>query len=992
MNKKLRFMWMLLLTFVCSTIWAEKYDYNKNDEYSKVSFAATTDASETNVLTKGGITLTRSKGTWESITPDGAVATCWEFEPGTTITITGSDIVYIPMMFTGIQWGDPEPFTYTDVPGQDFIGGFKNNWNWQSQTEAAHPSVTLTIETECRMKTLEVYTTGAGGVSVTPPTIDSESFFDDQTTVTITAEEGADIYYTTDWSIPTDASPKYTGPFTITETTRVQAIAVKDGVSSTVTAKTITKRSYTMKAPNIDGDNPFLDFTSVTITSEGLTDQIFYTLDGTNPTPESIEYTGPFNITETTTVKAMYVRNGAPSEIAEVTFTKADINKPAAPTITGTTPFTDRSQVIIMPEQEDDEVRYTTDGTTPGLDSPQYTKPFSVVQTTVVKAIGIRNGISSDVAEKTFVKQTEGETTIAQIHEGKQSLTGATIRLTDALVAYGETVNGALTYIIREGNKAINVISNNADVSFKIGATLNGTIKGDVNYNGGFVNVTVTEGDFSSNHDGSYEQRPITIQPSLIADYPGDLVRIENLTASVANGVYKAVVKDGQVNYTFEITNGADFGLKHGQEYDMNLWYYAPGANGCAATTRVTEALIHYAAPAAPTIEGDEYFTDYTTIKMSSEPGTTIHYTLDGSNPTTLSPLYTKPFIITETTTVKALAERDELASVMVEKTFTKRPAVEWQETTIEEAIAGKKDIPYAILKLNRAIAPFTANYGKSWIIRDGESALHWTTKQSLAMNYEYYGTVRVKIDYNNGFLQAYDIEGETNMDDITVINHFGDFDYHFTTAYWDEIENGEHKGDFIMLKRVKVVKETDEDGIAYFYAGEGDNRIALDNSKGFAYYWKEDPKEYHDVGGWYRGEKDMFVAKLRLSVGTPEIQGDDVFVNSTKVSIVPDNEADEIYYTLDGSDPDKDAEETLYYVSPITISRTTVVRAIAYRYDGVSDIAEKTFTKTTDDGIDAATVNGEDANLTRYNLAGQRVGKNYKGIVIENGHKVVRK
>lgn len=107
MNKKLRFMWMLLLTFVCSAIWAEKYDYNKDDEYSKVSFAATTDASETNVLTKGGITLTRSKGTWESITPDGAVATCWEFEPGTTITITGSDIVYIPMMFTGIQWETP---------------------------------------------------------------------------------------------------------------------------------------------------------------------------------------------------------------------------------------------------------------------------------------------------------------------------------------------------------------------------------------------------------------------------------------------------------------------------------------------------------------------------------------------------------------------------------------------------------------------------------------------------------------------------------------------------------------------------------------------------------------------------------------------------------------------------------------------------------------------------------------------------------------------
>ena len=562
MNKKLRFMWMLLLTFVCSTIWAEKYDWRNEKEYTKVSFAATNDASETNVLTKGGITLTRSKGTWEAVSPEGG-RTGWEFEPGTTITITGNDLVYIYMMFTGIQDGDPEPFAIVDIPNEYYIGGWQSNWTWQSQSDGAQPTATLTIQTDCKMRTIDVFSPKNSGVTVTPPTIDSESFFDDQTTVTITAEEGADIYYTTDWNIPTDASPKYTGPFTITETTRVQAIAVKDGVCSAMSSKTITKRSNTMKAPNIDGDNPFLDVTTVTITSEGMLDQIFYTLDGTNPTPESIEYTGPFNITETTTVKAMYVRNGAPSEIAEVTFTKADITKPAAPTITGTTPFTDRSQVIIMPEQDDDEVRYTTDGTTPGLDSPQYTKPFSVVQTTVVKAIGIRNGISSDVAEKTFVKQTEGETTIAQIHEGKQSLTGATIRLTDALVAYGETVNGALTYIIREGNKAINVTSSNADVSFKIGATLNGTIKGDVNYNGGFVNVTVSEGDFSSNHDGSYEQRPITIQPSLIADYPGDLVRIENLTASVTNGVYNAVVKDGQVLYTFEITNGADFALQH---------------------------------------------------------------------------------------------------------------------------------------------------------------------------------------------------------------------------------------------------------------------------------------------------------------------------------------------------------------------------------------------------------------------------------------------
>ena len=80
MNKKLRFMWMLLLTFVCSTIWAEKYDWRNEKEYTKVSFAATNDASETNVLTKGGITLTRSKASWEAVSPEGG-RTGWEFEP-----------------------------------------------------------------------------------------------------------------------------------------------------------------------------------------------------------------------------------------------------------------------------------------------------------------------------------------------------------------------------------------------------------------------------------------------------------------------------------------------------------------------------------------------------------------------------------------------------------------------------------------------------------------------------------------------------------------------------------------------------------------------------------------------------------------------------------------------------------------------------------------------------------------------------------------------
>ena len=190
-------MWMLLLTLVCSAIWAERYDNKNENEYSKVSFAAGTDASETNVLTKGGITLTLSKGTWEAVSPEGGT-TGWEFEPGTTITVTGNDIVYIYMMFTGIQIGDPAPFALIDLPEGYYIGGFKNNWTWQSQSDGVQPIATLTIQTDCKMKTIDVFSPKSSGVVVTPPTIDSEDFFDESTTVTMTADEGADIYYTTD--------------------------------------------------------------------------------------------------------------------------------------------------------------------------------------------------------------------------------------------------------------------------------------------------------------------------------------------------------------------------------------------------------------------------------------------------------------------------------------------------------------------------------------------------------------------------------------------------------------------------------------------------------------------------------------------------------------------------------------------------------------------------------------------------------------------------
>lgn len=88
---------------------------------------------------------------------------------------------------------------------------------------------------------------GTGGTSgtsdaVAAPVISGTTPFAESTSATIScATAGASIYYTVDGSTPTSASTAYTGAIALSDTTTVKAVAVKDGVSSSVTTKVFTK-------------------------------------------------------------------------------------------------------------------------------------------------------------------------------------------------------------------------------------------------------------------------------------------------------------------------------------------------------------------------------------------------------------------------------------------------------------------------------------------------------------------------------------------------------------------------------------------------------------------------------------------------------------------------------------------------------------------------------------------------------------------------------
>jgi sugar lactone lactonase YvrE len=123
---------------------------------------------------------------------------------------------------------------------------------------------------------------------------------------------GAAIYYTTDGSYPSASSTPYKGPFTVSATTPIRAIAVLPGYS----ASWVASATYTLQTP-MPGFTPqpmaYSGQQLVSITDTLGTAVIYYTLDGSTPSttsPTTMQYSGPITISATTMLRAMAIAPG----------------------------------------------------------------------------------------------------------------------------------------------------------------------------------------------------------------------------------------------------------------------------------------------------------------------------------------------------------------------------------------------------------------------------------------------------------------------------------------------------------------------------------------------------------------------------------------------------------------------------------------------------------------------------------------------------------
>lgn len=159
-------------------------------------------------------------------------------------------------------------------------------------------------------------------VAVATPTFSvAGGNYDEAQSVTIScATGGATIYYTTDGSTPTSGSTAYSTAVNVNTSMTLKAIAIKGVDESAVASATYTLKVKTPTFSPAGGSYDSTQSVAISCGTAGAT--IHYTTDNTEPTAQSTTYGGAISVSETTTIKAIAIKDGwTNSDMASATYT-----------------------------------------------------------------------------------------------------------------------------------------------------------------------------------------------------------------------------------------------------------------------------------------------------------------------------------------------------------------------------------------------------------------------------------------------------------------------------------------------------------------------------------------------------------------------------------------------------------------------------------------------------------------------------------------------
>ena len=214
-----------------------------------------------------------------------------------------------------------------------------------------------------------------------------------------------------------------------------------DFYTAKVNVKITIAAAPTVATPTFDpAAGTYDEAKSVTISCTTTGAAIYYTMNGSTPTASSTKYNGAISVKETTTLKAIAVKDGMTnSAVATAAYTinsggsggggssGGGSSVVATPTFSpagGT--YDEAKSVTISCTTTGAAIYYTTNGSTPTTSSTPYNGAITVKETTTINAIAVKTGMTnSAVAKATYTinsKPAERPTT-ADITGVKLSIT-----------------------------------------------------------------------------------------------------------------------------------------------------------------------------------------------------------------------------------------------------------------------------------------------------------------------------------------------------------------------------------------------------------------------------------------------------------------------------------------------------------------------------------------------------------------------------------------
>lgn len=448
-----------------------------------------------------------------------------------------------------------------------------------------------------------------------------------------------------------------------------------------------------------------------------------------------------------------------------------------APAITGETSFEESTTVTINSDKNVATIYYTTNGDEPTTSSTPYNGPFTLTETTTVKAIAAYKTVVSPVATCVFEKIDANVTkTIAELAATQNSYSMVKVSFTNAQVVYADGKN----FILREDGKALDVM--NSSLNLQQGAFYQGTVRLKVTCENGILKASDVEGktdatDITLVSQPTTKPNPIVCTVAEAAQHPGDLIKLEGLTVTYWNDYY--AYDENSERYVY-FSNGAGM-VQDGKQYDLTVWYNDRKQNYSGNYFPLTKIVV--ATPAithldAPTISGDALFVESTNVTITSPvdvEGVAIYYTLDGPDPTTASQPYNAPIPLTETTTVKAIAVYKSITSDVATMTFEKFDAN--APRTIADLASIKTDL--ASVTVSFVNAKVVYGEDNNFILRENIDGKYYAldvlnTQLPFKIGATVSGTVKLKVAFkanpaeNNGVLSTADVT-ETLSHNLTI-------------------------------------------------------------------------------------------------------------------------------------------------------------------------------------------------------------------------------